>query len=57
MPIVFEEVIGEVEPTRGSQPADNHAAGNHGTSLMELCELMEQQARLHAERCQRSHAD
>lgn len=57
MPIVFEEVIGEVEPTRGSQAAPDGAAAHQGPTPLELAELIEQHAMLRAERCRRSRAD
>jgi hypothetical protein len=57
MPIVFEEMTGEVEPRRGNPSAEGGTAASSGPSADELHELLSQQLRLLAERCERSRAD
>lgn len=57
MPIVFEEVTGEVDSTRGSGASDSSAPASGGPSSEELLESVTQQLQLMAERAQRSRAD
>jgi hypothetical protein len=57
MPIVFEEVTGEVEPKRGSASAASGETNPAEPSQAEMCEQVARHLHLMAERCQRSLAD
>ena len=57
MPIVFEEVTGEVESRRDDAAAESHGAANDGPSKDEIWQLVAEHAHIMTQRCLRSFAD
>lgn len=57
MPIVFEEVTGEVDSRRGADATETRGAESTGPSKEEICEMVTGHLHLLNERCRRAFTD
>lgn len=57
MPIVFEEVTGEVDSRRGDAATETRGAANQGPSEDQVCQMVAEHLNVVKERCLRSLAD
>jgi len=57
MPIVFEEMTGEVEPRRGDPAAESRSSASEGPPDEQVCQMVAAHLQRMTERCLRSFTD
>jgi hypothetical protein len=57
MPIVFEEMTGEVEPRRGDPAAESRGSASEGPPDEQVCQMVAAHLQRMTERCLRSFTD